>query len=172
MATPRAYRGMPVCNINVLVWYHLHVGSKRKSWKRRKMATRQQRIDAFDHQGTPPLDQSLEILCEDHVGTYVIPFLCQWSDGTWQKRSILSEVRWRTSPKNRAQNNLERPYPKKPIQAALTITARAIPIGGQELRNRASKALVGASDTVPTAIEPVFVMLMIDPLPESAFGRR
>jgi hypothetical protein len=38
------------------------------------MATRQDRIDAFDHEGSPPTDQPLEILCEDHVGTYVIPF--------------------------------------------------------------------------------------------------
>jgi hypothetical protein len=44
------------------------------------MATRQERIDAFTHQGVPPADQPLEFLCEDHVGTYVIPFLCRWSD--------------------------------------------------------------------------------------------
>jgi len=24
------------------------------------------------------VDQPLELLCEDHVGTYVIPFLCRW----------------------------------------------------------------------------------------------
>jgi hypothetical protein len=48
------------------------------------MATRQERIDAFDHEGSPPREEPLEVLCEDHVGTYVIPFLCQWSNGTWQ----------------------------------------------------------------------------------------
>ena len=37
------------------------------------MAARQERIDAFIHEGSPPADQPLEILCEDHVGTYVIP---------------------------------------------------------------------------------------------------
>ena len=45
------------------------------------MATRQERIDAFTHQGVPPADQPLELLFEDHVGTYVIPFLCRWSSG-------------------------------------------------------------------------------------------
>ena len=45
------------------------------------MAARQERIDAFIHEGSPPADQPLEILCEDHVGTYVIPFLCQWTEG-------------------------------------------------------------------------------------------
>jgi hypothetical protein len=47
------------------------------------MATRQERIDAFSHDGTPPRDQPLELLCEDHVGTYVVPFLCRWRDGAW-----------------------------------------------------------------------------------------
>ncbi|HZC56113.1 MAG TPA: hypothetical protein VE396_08710 [Xanthobacteraceae bacterium] len=48
------------------------------------MATRLERISAFTHDGSPPLDQPLELLCEDHVGTYVIPFLCRWHDGAWQ----------------------------------------------------------------------------------------
>ena len=47
------------------------------------MATRQQRIDAFTHEGAPPADQPLEVLCEDHVGTYLIPFPCRWTDGDW-----------------------------------------------------------------------------------------
>jgi len=49
-----------------------------------RMATRQERIDAFTHEGVPPADQPLELLCEDHVGTYVIPFLCRWRSGVWQ----------------------------------------------------------------------------------------
>src|ERR1700722_19139193 len=49
-----------------------------------RMATRQQRIGAFTHDGVPPADQPLELLCEDHVGTYVVPFLCRWSSGAWQ----------------------------------------------------------------------------------------
>jgi len=49
-----------------------------------RMATRQARIDTFTHQGVPPADQPLELLCEDHVGTYVIPFLCRWTNGAWQ----------------------------------------------------------------------------------------
>jgi hypothetical protein len=48
-----------------------------------RMVTRQARIDAF-HEGVPPTDQSLELLCEDHIGTYVIPFLCRWRGGAWQ----------------------------------------------------------------------------------------
>jgi hypothetical protein len=48
------------------------------------MVTRQERIDDFIHEGTPPIDRPLQILCEDHNGTYVIPFLCRWLDDIWQ----------------------------------------------------------------------------------------
>jgi hypothetical protein len=69
------------------------------------MATWQARIDEFDHEGSPPQDQPLEILCEDHVGTYVIPFPCQWSDGAWQnaetRRPIEAAViGWREAKRN------------------------------------------------------------------------
>ncbi len=56
------------------------------------MATRQARIDAFTHQGVPPVDQPHELLCEDHVGTYVIPFLCRWSNGAWQSIETSSPI--------------------------------------------------------------------------------
>ena len=47
------------------------------------MATRQKRIDEFTHDGAPPADQPLEILCEDHVGTYLVPFPCRWRGDDW-----------------------------------------------------------------------------------------
>lgn len=53
------------------------------------MVTRQERIDDFDHEGTPPSDRPFQILCEDHVGTYVLPFLCRWYDGMW--RSVVTD---------------------------------------------------------------------------------
>jgi hypothetical protein len=57
-----------------------------------RMATRQERIDAFTHQGVPPANQPLELLCEDHVGTYVIPFLCRWSSGAWHSVDTSSRI--------------------------------------------------------------------------------
>ena len=48
------------------------------------MVTRHERIDDFIHEGSPPNNQPLQILCEDHVGTYVIPFPCRWRDGIWE----------------------------------------------------------------------------------------
>jgi hypothetical protein len=65
------------------------------------MATRQKRIGAFAHDGVPPADEPLELLCEDHVGTYVLPFLCRWSKGTWLNMDTNSQIEamvvgWRT----------------------------------------------------------------------------
>jgi hypothetical protein len=71
------------------------------------LVTRQARIDEFIHEGSPPFNKSLEVLCEDHNGTYVLPFLCQFRDGVWQnaktRRAIEAEViGWR--PLNRNQS--------------------------------------------------------------------
>jgi hypothetical protein len=37
------------------------------------MATRDHRLAEFN-QGPPPLGQQLQLLCEDHNGTYLLPF--------------------------------------------------------------------------------------------------
>jgi len=64
------------------------------------MTTRQQRLDAFLHEGDPPIDQPVELLCEDHVGTYVIPFPCRWTSEYWQgvktgERILATVLGWR-----------------------------------------------------------------------------
>ena len=48
------------------------------------MATREKRLAQFDGSGEPPPDLPVEVLCEDHSGTYQLPFACRWSraDGT------------------------------------------------------------------------------------------
>ena len=47
------------------------------------MVTRQERLADFTHDGDPPVDQALEVLCEDHVGTYLVPFPCRWTSAAW-----------------------------------------------------------------------------------------
>lgn len=47
------------------------------------MATRQQRLDEFDGYGAPPADEAIELLCEDHCGSYVLPFPCHWVNDAW-----------------------------------------------------------------------------------------
>jgi hypothetical protein len=55
------------------------------------MATRQHRLNEFD-QGAPPTGRSLELLCEDHNGTYLLPYLCQWSDGIWRNSATSAAI--------------------------------------------------------------------------------
>lgn len=46
------------------------------------MATREHRIAEFNT-NEPPKDRALEVLCEDNNGTYLLPFLCRWTNGGW-----------------------------------------------------------------------------------------
>ena len=46
------------------------------------MATRERRIAEFSTEA--PIDGvSVELLCEDKSGTYVLPFVCRWTEGAW-----------------------------------------------------------------------------------------
>jgi hypothetical protein len=48
------------------------------------MATREKRLAQFDGNGDPTADQPVEVLCEDHSGTYQLPFTCRFIDGQWR----------------------------------------------------------------------------------------
>jgi hypothetical protein len=41
------------------------------------LATRAARIDEFITDAVPEAGMLVELLCEDHVGTYLLPFLCR-----------------------------------------------------------------------------------------------
>jgi hypothetical protein len=47
------------------------------------MVTRNARIADFTIDQNPALGRSVELLCEDHVGTYVLPFPCRFEEGAW-----------------------------------------------------------------------------------------
>ena len=49
------------------------------------MATRQERLAEFNQGPPPKRGGAVQLLCEDHCGTYVIPYACHWSDGAWRK---------------------------------------------------------------------------------------
>jgi hypothetical protein len=51
---------------------------------RNGMATRERRLAEFDGHGEPPPDQPVQVLCEDHSGTYQLPFACRFVDGEWR----------------------------------------------------------------------------------------
>jgi hypothetical protein len=48
------------------------------------MATREKRLAEFNGAGEPPADQPVQVLCEDHSGTYQLPFACRLVDGAWR----------------------------------------------------------------------------------------
>jgi hypothetical protein len=51
------------------------------------MATRKNRLNDFITDRDPPPDYPVQVLCEDHVGTYLIRFPCQRTDGTWRNQA-------------------------------------------------------------------------------------
>jgi hypothetical protein len=53
-------------------------------WRILQMATRERRLAEFNGAGEPPPDQPVQVLCEDHSGTYQLPFACRFVDGTWR----------------------------------------------------------------------------------------
>jgi hypothetical protein len=57
-----------------------------------QMATREKRLAQFDGSGEPPPDQLVEVLCEDHSGTYQLPFACRYIDGRWRNHESGSTV--------------------------------------------------------------------------------
>ena len=48
------------------------------------MATRERRLAEFNGEGEPPPGQPVQVLCEDHSGTYQLPFACRFVDGEWR----------------------------------------------------------------------------------------
>jgi hypothetical protein len=48
------------------------------------MATRAQRLAEFNGNSAPPVDEPVQVLCEDRSGTYQLPFACRWVDGSWR----------------------------------------------------------------------------------------
>jgi hypothetical protein len=66
------------------------------------MATRQHRLSEFNVT-PPPADRVLQVLCEDHNGTYLLPYPCQWSNGAWRNGASHAAIEaivvgWRELP--------------------------------------------------------------------------
>ena len=66
----------------------------------RQAAARRSRLEGFGEAGSPPPDSKCELLCEDHVGTYQLPYPCVWTNGAWKSAATgepvqARVVRWR-----------------------------------------------------------------------------
>lgn len=67
------------------------------------MVTRDQRLAKFNVEGTPPLTQPVQVLCEDKSGTYLLPFACVHTEGQWRNAETddlveAQVVGWRLPP--------------------------------------------------------------------------
>jgi len=66
------------------------------------MATRQHRLNEFNVT-PPPADHPLQVLCEDHNGTYLLPYPCEFSGGVWRNCASHAAIEadvvgWRETP--------------------------------------------------------------------------
>jgi hypothetical protein len=50
------------------------------------MVTRTERLAEFATDEEPQPGFEVELLCEDHNGTYVLPFPCHRTEGAWRNR--------------------------------------------------------------------------------------
>ncbi len=56
------------------------------------MVTREVRIAEFTTDEEPRPTDEVELLCEDHRGTYVLPFPCRRSEHTWWNKQTGEKV--------------------------------------------------------------------------------
>jgi hypothetical protein len=67
------------------------------------MPDRPQRLAQFIHDRKPDVDAAVQVLCEDHNGTYTLPFLCHWSSTAWINVTTAAPIEadvvgWRPAP--------------------------------------------------------------------------
>lgn len=57
------------------------------------MVQRGERIAEFIRDRFPEEGVKVQLLCEDHVGTYTLPFPCSWTEAGWTNASTRTCVR-------------------------------------------------------------------------------
>ncbi len=70
------------------------------------MVTRTARLKDFRTDGHPDSGRQVQVLAEDHVGTYILPFPCECIDGEWRNGTTGEAVQariigWREFPTGR-----------------------------------------------------------------------
>ncbi len=78
------------------------------------MVTRSDRLAGYVTEGTPDAGRPAELLCTDHIGTYVVPFPCRYENGMWRnigtgERIEAEVVGWRAFPARAGTGHRSRP---------------------------------------------------------------
>jgi hypothetical protein len=84
--TPKPHSRVEVKTASPHLRGQVRMGSKRDACSALEndgMATRERRLAEFNGEGAPPPDQPVQVLCEDHSGTYQLPFACRFVNGAW-----------------------------------------------------------------------------------------
>jgi hypothetical protein len=73
------------------------------------MATRTHRLNEFNASPPPP-ERPLQVLCEDHNGTYLLPYPCEFAGGAWRNCASHAAIEaqvvgWRETPDLRLAAN-------------------------------------------------------------------
>lgn len=88
------------------VWNFENCGAGAPRIRGYQMATRERRLAEFDGAGAPPAGMPVQVLCEDHSGTYQLPFPCHYLEGKWHNHESggmveATVVGWRVPPLKR-----------------------------------------------------------------------
>jgi hypothetical protein len=71
--------------MEILIAVPHHVKLRRAGVGRERYHTEtERRLAEFNGAGAPPPGQPVQVLCEDHSGTYQLPFACRFVDGEWR----------------------------------------------------------------------------------------
>jgi hypothetical protein len=67
------------------------------------MPDRPNRLAQFINDRLPSAEEAVQVLCEDHVGTYTLPFLCRWTTNAWINTATSAPIEadvvgWRPAP--------------------------------------------------------------------------
>lgn len=78
----------------------------RLTFQGQMMVSRNLRIAEFNANEPPAAGCFVELLCEDHVGTYVLPFPCRLADDGWRNAVTgepieITVLGWRKKPDRR-----------------------------------------------------------------------
>ena len=75
-----------------------------------KMVQRADRLANFNTDSDPAPDTMVQVLCQDHVGTYLLPFLCSMTDRGWVNAATFLPIQtdvigWRLASLRTAHHN-------------------------------------------------------------------
>ncbi len=75
------------------------------------MPDRSSRLAQFNQDTNPDTGEAVQVLCEDHIGTYTLPFLCRRTPDAWINIMTAMPIEtvvigWRHAPQRKGRRLL------------------------------------------------------------------